>query len=79
MGTHVTRTAVEESADAIAALDDAHRALRDLRAQLASIIANPDGAVGIAHQARRNSEIASASVARAQRAIHGSVQLKSVS
>lgn len=82
MGQYIPRTAADETADALTALDEAHRALRDLRAQLDGIIANPDGAAGIAHQARRNSEIASASIATAQRAIHGSnraAQLKVVS
>lgn len=79
MGTHVTRTAAEDTVDALAAIDDALRALRDLRAQINSIIDNPDSAVGVAHQARRNSEIARASIARAQAAVHGTTQLRSVS
>lgn len=81
MGQHTPRTAADELHDANAALDDAHRALKDLRSHLDRIISNPEGAAGKALAARRNSEIATASVATAQRAMRAAErdQLSSVS
>jgi len=81
MGTHVARTAADEAVDALAALSDARRALRDLESLLDGIIANPEGAVGNAHQARRNASIVGASLRRAESAVRagGRAQVTAVS
>jgi hypothetical protein len=76
MGHHEPRTAADETADALAALADTRRALRDLSSHLADLQADP-----VAHQARRNARIALAKLDEAERHVRegNRVQLTSVS
>jgi predicted component of type VI protein secretion system len=77
MGHYEPRTAADETADALAALADARRALHDLSSHLDDLD-NTDGAV---HQARRNARIAAAKLAEAEQHVRegNRVQLTVVS
>jgi hypothetical protein len=76
MGHHEPRTAADETADALAALADTRRALRDLSSHLDDLQDDP-----AAYQARRNARIALAKLDEAERHVRegNRVQLTSVS
>jgi hypothetical protein len=81
MGEHIPRTAAEDLHDTLAALADARTALKNVQSQLDSIIATPDEPAGRAHEARRNTRIAVASLdaAESRARAAGRSQLTSVS
>lgn len=76
MGHHEPRTAADETADVLAALAEARRALRDLSSHLDDLQADP-----VAHQVRRNAKIVAAKLDEAEQHVRegNRIQLTSVS